>query len=138
MNETYVTVVGKVITEINQRTVPNGDRVCSFRMVAGERRFNREQQEWVDGDKLFLQVTCWRKLAEHVGASLFKGDNVIVNGRLYLNEFEVNGEPRKLLEVEARAVGPNLLMCTALVQRPRWDGELGDNAEADASAPVAA
>jgi single-strand DNA-binding protein len=139
MNETYVTVMGKVITEINQRTIPSGDKVCSFRLVAGERRFNREQQEWVDGDKLFIQVTCWRKLAENVGVSLFKGDNVIVHGRLYLNEYEVNGEPKKMLQLDARAVGPNLLMCAAMVQRPKWGGDLNDEAVAATPAtPVAA
>src|SRR5262249_39384348 len=132
MNETLVTVMGKVISEINQRTISTGDRVCSFRMVASERKFNREQQEWSDGDKLFMNVTCWRKLAENVGASLFKGDMVMVYGRLYLNEYEVNGEPRKMLELDARAVGPNLLMCTAMVQRPRREVETSEEAVATA------
>jgi hypothetical protein len=81
MFETPLTVVGRVITDISQRVVPSGDMVCSFRIVSTERKFNREAQEWVDGDQLFLQVTCWRKLAENVSSSLFKGDNVVVSGR---------------------------------------------------------
>ena len=139
MFETYLTVVGKVVTEINQRTLSSGDKVCSFRLMANERKFNREQQEWGDGDKLYLHVTCWRKLAENVSASLFKGDNVMVHGRLYLNEFEVNGEPKSMMELEARAVGPNLSMCPAMLQRPSWAAAIpSDAAPAPTPAAVAA
>jgi single-strand DNA-binding protein len=87
--------------------------------MANERRFNRDTQDWVDGDKLFLTVKCWRKLAENVGASLFRGDNVVVSGRVFLNEYQTNsGEQRSVLELDAKAVGPNLLMCTARLERP--------------------
>jgi single-strand DNA-binding protein len=54
MFETYLTVAGRVITDPNVRTVSTGDKVCSFRMVAQERRFNRETQDWADGDKLYV------------------------------------------------------------------------------------
>jgi single-strand DNA-binding protein len=118
MFETSLTVVGRVISEITQRTTTNGDKMCVFRVVAQERRFNRETQEWVDGENLFLQVKCWRKLAEGVAVSLFKGDPVVVTGRLYLNRYEVNGEPRSMIELDAQAIGPNLGMCTALLDRP--------------------
>lgn len=126
MFETMVTIVGRVITEITKRTVPSGDRLCSFRMVARERRFNRDTQTWVDGDKLFLNVTCWRKLAENVGTSVFKGDDVIVYGRLYLNEYEINGQPRSSMELDARAVGPDLTRCSAILQRAPAD-TIGDD-----------
>jgi single-strand DNA-binding protein len=121
MFETYVTVVGAVISDPIQRTTATGDKWCTFRMAANERRFNRESQTWVDGDKLYVSVKCWRKLAENVPPSVFKGDHVIVNGRLYLNQYEVNGEPKSMVEVDARAVGPDLSRCTALVQRPPRD-----------------
>lgn len=126
MFETLLTVAGRVITDITQRTTSNGDSVCSFRIVARERRLNRERQEWEDGDRLFLQVTCWRRLAENVAASLFKGDDVIVMGRLYLNEYEVNGQPRSSMELDARVVGPDLSRCTAMLQRASRDTAVGD------------
>jgi len=119
MFETYLTVAGRVITDMNARTVSTGDKVCSFRMVAQERRFNRETQDWADGDKLYVHVTCWRKLAENVSVSLFKGDQVLVQGRLYLNRYEVNGESKQSIELDARSVGPDLFWCTAMVQRPQ-------------------
>jgi single-strand DNA-binding protein len=118
MFETMVPIMGRVITDVAQRTLPSGDKVCSFRIVARERRLNRETGEWVDGDRLFVNVTCWRKLAENVAASLFRGDDVLTYGRLYLNEYEINGQPRSSVELDARVVGPDLSRCSALVQRP--------------------
>jgi single-strand DNA-binding protein len=119
MFETYLTVVGTVISDIDERSLPSGERVCRFRLVAQERRFDKQAQQWTDGDRVFIQVKCWRKLAEGVSASLAKGDQVVVTGRLHLNEYEVNGEARSMMELDARAVGPNLATCTAAVQRPK-------------------
>src|SRR2546430_1502101 len=118
MFETYLTVAGRLISDPVARTVSTGDKVCNFRMVAQERRLNRESQEWVDGDKLYVNVKCWRKLADNVTGSLFKGDQVLVHGRLYLNQYETaNGEPRQSIDLDARAVGPDLFWCRALLQR---------------------
>jgi len=80
VNETMTTVVGNVITEVKQRKITDGTRVASFRMASNERRFDKETQQWVNGDSLFVTVTCWRKLALGVGASLVKGDPVMVTG----------------------------------------------------------
>jgi single-strand DNA-binding protein len=126
MFETYVTVAGRMISEPTLRTVSTGDKVCSFRMVAQERRLNRETQDWVDGDKLYINVKCWRKLADNVSASLFKGDQVMAHGRLYLNQYEVNGEQRQSIDLDARMVGPDLFWCTAMLQRPKRPDAVGD------------
>lgn len=117
MNETYTTMVGRLTSDVSLRTTPSGDRVCGFRMVSTERRFSRETQEWMDGEQLWVDVTCWRKLAENASASLFKGDPVVITGRLYQRRYEANGEPKWALELEAKAVGPNLTLCTAMVTR---------------------
>ena len=127
MFETYLTVAGRVISDVNVRTVASGDKVSSFRMVAQERRFNRETQDWADGDKLYVNVKCWRKLAENVSASLSKGDQVMVQGRLYLNQYEINGEPKQSIELDARMVGPDLFWCTAMLQRPQRAAATSDD-----------
>jgi single-strand DNA-binding protein len=127
MYETMVPIIGRVITEPALRTVSTGDKLCSFRMLAKERRFNRETQEWGDGDKLFLNVTCWRKLAENAKVSLFKGDDIVVYGRLYLNEYETaSGEPKSSIELDAKAIGPDLSRCSVLIQRTHRDSTLGE------------
>ncbi len=119
MNETMTTVVGNVITEVKQRRIADGTRVASFRMASNERRFDKETQLWVNGDSLFVTVTCWRKLALGVTASLMKGDPVVVTGRLFTRGYEVEGQKRSVTELEAAAVGPDLARCIADVSRAR-------------------
>jgi single-strand DNA-binding protein len=129
MFETYLTVVGRLISEPDTRTVSTGDKLCTFRMVAQERRLNRDSGEWVDGDKLYVNVKCWRKLAENVPGSLFQGDHVVVHGRLYLNQYETpSGESRQTIDLDARSIGPDLFWCRAMLQRPNRAGAPGDEA----------
>jgi len=71
------------------------------------------------GDRLFVTVTCWRKLANGVAASLSKGDPVVVTGRLFTRGYEVEGQKRSVTEVDAIAVGPDLSRCSAELLRVR-------------------
>lgn len=119
MNETLTTIVGNVISDVTPRRTANGVRVVGFRMASNERRFDKATGQWIDGDKLYVSVTCWRKLAQGVSGSLVKGDPVVVTGRLYTREYEFEGKRRSVTELEATAVGPDLSRCTADVTRVR-------------------
>ena len=77
-------------------------------MASTPRRFDREQNAWVDGDTLFVTVTAWRALGENVAQSLTKGMPVVVHGRYFQREYEVNETLRTAYELEAQAVGPDL------------------------------
>jgi single-strand DNA-binding protein len=114
VGETTVTMVGTVAGELMRRTTKGHD-VVSFWLKSSERRRDKESGEWVEGRHLSVRVTCWRKLAESVLTSLNKGDPVIVTGRMYTGE----EESRAIPELEASAVGPNLNLCTAALQRTR-------------------
>jgi len=117
LNETVTTVVGNVITDVKQRRITDGTRVASFRVASNERRFDKETQSWINGDTLYVSVTCWRKLALGVAASLTKGDPVVVTGRLFTRGYEIEGQKRSVTELEAFAVGPDLSRCVADVTR---------------------
>lgn len=54
MFETVVTVVGRVVGELTRRRTGDDIPVVSFRMLAQERRINRETGEWSNGDSMFL------------------------------------------------------------------------------------
>lgn len=127
MNETYVTVVGRVAGDLRQRRTKDGLKVVSFRMISNERRYDRDNEQWVDGKSLSLNVTCWRRLADGVFTSLGKGDPVIATGRLSLREYEFEGQRRTSVELDANAVGPDLSWCTADVQRQRPLAAVGDS-----------
>jgi single-strand DNA-binding protein len=121
VNTTQITVVGKVVSDVDTRNTPSGVRVANFRLMCQERVFDKAQDAWVDGDRMYVRVTCWRKLAENVVESLRQGDQVVVIGRLKVREYEGTGGGRqKSIEVDARAVGPDLTLHTVMVNRPDW------------------
>lgn len=129
MNETSVTIVGRIITKPVLREAADGVDVAKFRMASNERRYNRETASWVNGDSLYVSVTCWRRLAFGVHACLDKGDPVVVTGRLYTREFEVDGQRRSMTELEAVAIGPDLARCTVRLHRRR-SGEADETSAA--------
>jgi single-strand DNA-binding protein len=119
MYETYATVVGTVISDLKRRRVnTDGDEVLSFRVAANARRLDRASNEWRDGAKLYVTVSCWNKLVQNVGATLGKGDPVIVYGELQTTSYQTkDGQTRSGLELRARGIGPDLSRCQALVSR---------------------
>ena len=120
MNETIVTVVGNVASDLRTRRVGEDDgRVVNFRVASSERRFDRARNEWVDGDRFSAWVSCWRHLGDGVLKSLAKGDPVVVTGRLSVREYEADGVKRYSTEITAWAVGPDLARSSAEVQRRR-------------------
>ena len=119
MNETVMTVVGNIITEVRGRLTADGVRVASFRVASNERPFDKQTGQWVDGDRLYLTVICWRKLANNVLVSLSKGDPVVVTGRVFTRGFEVEGQRRSVTALQATAVGPDLSRCRAELARAR-------------------
>ena len=119
MFETPFTVVGNVITDPVLRRL--GDQqVYKFRVASNSRRRTAEGQ-WESGNSLYVSVNCWGKgLVKGVGASLGKGDPVIVVGFVHTSEYDDrDGVRRSSLEMRATAVGPDLSRSTATVDRPK-------------------
>lgn len=108
MNETVVTLVGNVATEIRSARSREGVAVASFRIASTTRRFERGKG-WTDVDTIFVTVVCWRQLAEHVASSLAKGEPVIVTGRLRIRQWSTDdGRSGTAVELEAQAAGHDL------------------------------
>jgi single-strand DNA-binding protein len=128
MFETPFTVVGNVITDPVLRRV--GDQqVYKFRVASNSRRRTAEGQ-WEPGNSLYVSVNCWGKgLVKGVGASLGKGDPVIVVGYVHTSEYDDrDGVRRSSLEMRATAVGPDLSRSTATVDRPKLAAANSDDA----------
>src|SRR5437868_9212721 len=116
MYETTTTMVGRLVDR-PQRWDFDGGLKATFRLAQTARRFNKEQNAWVDGASLYLTVNCWRVLAEHVMAAFTKGDPVIVRGSLRTREWEKDGKKHSVIELDATTVGPDLTLCSASVLR---------------------
>lgn len=108
MNDTTMTIVGNLVDAPKLRKTRSGHFVANFRVASTPRRFDREQNTWVDGDTLFVTVTCWRSLGQNVAMSLLKGQPIVVTGRYFQREYQANDQLRTAYELEAMAVGHDL------------------------------
>ncbi|WP_284522561.1 single-stranded DNA-binding protein [Corynebacterium aquatimens] len=135
--DTPITVVGNLVADPELRFIPSGAAVANFRIASTPRSFNRETNQWEDGEALFLTCNCWRQMAENVAETLTKGMRVIVNGRLKQRSYQTReGESRTVFEIEVEEVGPSLKYATATVNRTPREG--GGTTAAVASATRAA
>ena len=105
----YVTLVGFVAQDPNIRTTATGKLVTKVRVGATPRFRDNATGQWRDGETSYFNVSCWSRLADHVRASLHKGDPVIVKGRFKTSSFEdKNGQLRTSIEITADTVGHDL------------------------------
>ena len=125
--DTPITVVGNLVADPELRFIPSGAAVANFRIASTPRVYNRETNQFEDGEALFLTCNCWRQMAENVAESLTKGMRVVVNGRLKQRSYQTKeGENRTVFEVEVDEVGPSLKYASASVNRnPREGGQGG-------------
>jgi single-strand DNA-binding protein len=105
----YVTLVGFVAQDPNIRTTATGKHVTNVRVGATPRFRDGATGQWRDAETSYYNVSCWARLADHVRASLHKGDPVIVKGRFRTSTFEdKNGQLRTSIEITADTVGHDL------------------------------
>jgi single-strand DNA-binding protein len=137
MNETIITVVGNLTSDPELRYTQNGLAVANFTIASTPRTFDKQTNDWKDGDALFLRASCWREFAEQVAGSLSKGTRVVAQGRLKQRSYETKeGEKRTAIELEVDEIGPSLRYATASVTRTARQndsspGRGGPNAVAD-------
>ncbi|MGY6498368.1 MAG: single-stranded DNA-binding protein [Microcella sp.] len=116
--ETVITVVGNLTADPELRYTQNGLAVANFTIASTPRTYDRQANEWKDGEALFLRASVWRDFAEHVASSLTKGMRVVAQGRLKQRSYETKeGEKRTTIELEVDEIGPSLRYATAQVTR---------------------
>ncbi|KDE99851.1 single-stranded DNA-binding protein [Mycolicibacterium aromaticivorans JS19b1 = JCM 16368] len=121
--DTTITVVGNLTADPELRFTPSGAAVANFTVASTPRTFDRQTNEWKDGEALFLRCNIWREAAENVAESLTRGSRVIVQGRLKQRSFETReGEKRTVVELEVDEIGPSLRYATAKVNKASRSG----------------
>jgi single-strand DNA-binding protein len=117
-NETIITIVGNLTADPELRFTPSGAAVASFTIASTPRTYDRNTNEWKDGEALFLRCSIWRQAAENVAESLTRGMRVIASGRLKQRSFETReGEKRTVIELDIDEVGPSLRYASAKVNK---------------------
>ncbi len=129
--DTVITIVGNVTGDPELRFTPSGAAVANFTVASTPRAFDRQSNEWKDGETLFMRCSVWRDAAENVAESLQRGTRVVVTGRLKSRSYETKeGEKRTVIEMEVDEVGPSLRYASAKVtktQRGSGGGGFGSS-----------
>lgn len=124
--ETTITVVGNLTADPEMRYTNSGVPFASFTIASTPRSFDRQSNEWKDGEALFLRASVWREFAEHVANSLTKGMRVIARGQLKQRSYQdKEGNQRTSYELDIDEIGPSLRYATAQVTRAQQHGSNG-------------
>ncbi len=130
-NDTTITVIGNLTSDPELRFTPSGSAVANFTLASTPRSFDKQSNEWKDGETLFLRASVWREAAENVAESLTKGMRVIVEGRLKSRSYETKeGEKRTVIELEVDEIGPSLKYANAKVNRTQRSNGGNGNSQA--------
>ncbi|PPB48619.1 single-stranded DNA-binding protein [Arthrobacter pityocampae] len=121
--ETVITVIGNLTNDPELRFTPSGSAVANFTIASTPRTFDRQSNDWKDGETLFLRASVWREAAENVAETLTKGTRVVAQGRLKSRSYDTKeGEKRTVMELEVDEIGPSLRYASAKVTRTQRSG----------------
>ncbi|MGH8825473.1 MAG: single-stranded DNA-binding protein [Jiangellaceae bacterium] len=131
MSDAFITLIGNIASEVRSINTDRGTAITSFRFAQTPRRIDRQTGRWGDGPTSFFGVTCWRSLAEHVAASLHKGDPVVLFGRLRIRDWKnPDGRNGRDAEIDAISIGHDLARGTSAFTRVTRDrSDLVDESE---------
>lgn len=138
-----ITLTGLVATSPRHIVTSEGLAITSFRLASNQRRFDRTQNAWVDGDTNWYTITAFRQLGTHVASSVEKGQRVIVTGRVRIRDWESGEKSGTTIEIDAESIGHDLSWGRATFTRSvitaKSEGadaaESADDSPADAFAP---
>ena len=138
--DTVITIIGNLTADPELRFTPSGAAVANFTVASTPRQFDRQSNEWKDGETLFMRCSVWRDAAENVAESCQRGMRVIVSGRLKSRSYETKeGEKRSVVEMDVDEIGPSLKSATAKVTKAQRQGNgqsgFGGGAGGDGSDP---
>jgi len=88
--------IGRLGKDPEMNYTPNGKAVTKFSIAVDQGK--TEKPMW-------LNITCWDKLAERMNTYLYKGAQVYVQGRLQINTFtDKNKAERQAIDIVASNV----------------------------------
>jgi single-strand DNA-binding protein len=117
MNETTVTVVGTVCSEVRYSQASDEVPIARFQIRNTPRRFDKRSGTWSDGDPSYFSAVCWRTLADHVASSMGVGDPVVATGRLRISRWKRGEEQMVTAELDVQAIGHDLRWGTTVYRR---------------------
>ncbi|MER6508260.1 single-stranded DNA-binding protein [Nonomuraea sp. NPDC001636] len=124
--ETTITIIGNLTGDPELNYTQSGTAVAGFTIASSPRVYNKQVEQWQDGEPLFMRCSAWRDLGEHVTESLTRGTRVIASGRLRMRTYETSdGDKRTVTEMTVDEIGPSLRFATAKPQKATRTGGNG-------------
>lgn len=134
--EITFTIIGNLTADPELKFIPSGAAVVNFSIASTPRSFDRQANEWKDGETVFMRCAAWRQMAENIAESLTRGDKVIATGILKQRSYEQDGQKRTVVEMDVQEIGPALSRGTArLVKVDRQQGGGQQGGDPWATAP---
>lgn len=112
-----LSVTGLVATTPRHLVTQDGLPITSFRLASSQRRFDRSQNKWIDGETNWFTVTGFRQLAINAATSVSKGDRIVVTGKLRVRDWDNGERAGTSVEIEADAIGHDLSWGSATFTR---------------------
>lgn len=131
-----ITLTGLVATEPRHIVTAEGLPITTFRLASNQRRFDRSQDRWVDGETNWYTISSFRQLAINSSSSIKKGERVVVTGRVRLRDWQNSDRAGTNIEIEADAIGHDLGWGASVFTRSITASSAPQAEEAATSAPL--
>jgi single-strand DNA-binding protein len=112
-----ITIIGNLTADPELRFTPSGQAVCNFTVASTARFFDKQKNEWAEGDTTFIRCSVWREMAENCAETLEKGNRVVVTGTLKVRQYETEKGKGTSVECDVEEVGPSLKWASAKITR---------------------
>ena len=126
-------MAGLVATTPRHLVTQDGLPITSFRLACSQRRFDRSQNKWVDGETNWFTVTAFRQLAINLATSINKGERVLAHGRLRVRDWDNGERAGTSVEIEAEHVGHDLVWGNAQFTRTVLVNQDNDDVKSEGS-----
>ena len=103
-----ISITGLIATTPRHLVTQDGLPITSFRLASSQRRFDKNQNKWVDGETNWYTITSFKSLAINAAKSLNKGDRIMIQGKLRIRDWDNGERAGTSVEVEADSIGHDL------------------------------
>ncbi len=129
-----LSVTGLVATTPRHLVTQDGLPITSFRLASSQRRFDRSQNRWIDGETNWFTVTAFRQLAINSSSSVNKGDRIVVAGKLRVRDWDNGERAGTSVEIEADSIGHDLSWGSSVFTRTVLVRETSEELESEPEA----
>lgn len=82
-----ITIVGNLTYDPELRQTRDSKPVVNLTLAVNPRTFDRQANDWKDGEPMFYKASAFGQLAEHIANSFKKGNRAMIHGTMKSNSW---------------------------------------------------